>query len=106
MIRFLPVLILVACSVQAGEPQPLSEFWSVRCEGRYEFDCSLGIVPIGNGRFLVGRGTSSNVGCTGRLVLMKASAFARLLSSSYEALSSYAARTWASVDVLLSVAMN
>jgi hypothetical protein len=39
---------------------------------RYEFDCSLGIVPIGNGRFLVGRGTSSKEGCTGRLVLAEA----------------------------------
>ena len=36
MIRFLPVLLLMACSVQAGEPQPLSEFRSVRYEGSNE----------------------------------------------------------------------
>jgi hypothetical protein len=41
-----------------------------------------------------------------RQAVIKASAFARLLSSSYEALSSYAAKTWASVELLLSVAMN
>ena len=38
-----------------------------------------------------------------RQAVMNESAFARLPSSSYEALSSYAARTWASVELLLSV---
>jgi len=41
-----------------------------------------------------------------RQAVMNASAFARLPSSSYEALSSYAARTWASVELLLSVAIT
>lgn len=37
---------------------------------RFEFDCSLGIVPIAGGRFLVARGTSSKEqGHTGRLVV-------------------------------------
>lgn len=37
---------------------------------RFEFDCSLGIVPVGGGRFLVARGTSTkDKGHTGRLVL-------------------------------------
>ena len=36
---------------------------------RFEFDCSLGIVPLEPGRFLIARGTSSKErGCTGRLV--------------------------------------
>jgi hypothetical protein len=40
---------------------------------RFEFDCSLGIVPVGGGKFLVARGTSSkDKGCTGRLVLAEA----------------------------------
>lgn len=37
---------------------------------RFDFDCSLGIAPVGEGRFLIGRGTcSKEKGCTGRLVL-------------------------------------
>lgn len=37
---------------------------------RFEFDCSLGIVPIGDGKFLVARGGSiREKGHTGRLVL-------------------------------------
>lgn len=37
---------------------------------RFEFDCSLGIVPIGDGKFLVARGgTTKDKGHTGRLVL-------------------------------------
>jgi hypothetical protein len=38
---------------------------------RFEFDCSLGIMPIGGGRFLVGRGTFSKEkkGHTGSLVV-------------------------------------
>jgi len=37
---------------------------------RFDFDCSLGIVPISRGRFLVGRGTcSKEKGCMGKLVL-------------------------------------
>lgn len=40
---------------------------------RFEFDCSLGIVPVGGGRFLVARGASSKEkGHTGRLVLAEA----------------------------------
>lgn len=40
---------------------------------RFEFDCSLRIVPIGGGKFLVARGTSSKEkGCTGKLVLAEA----------------------------------
>jgi hypothetical protein len=40
---------------------------------RFEFDCSLGIVSIGGGRFLVGRGASSKEkGHTGRIVLAEA----------------------------------
>jgi hypothetical protein len=37
---------------------------------RFEFNCSIGIVPAGDGKFLVGRGTSSKEkGHTGSLVL-------------------------------------
>jgi hypothetical protein len=36
---------------------------------RFEFDCSLGIVPLGDDRFLVARGDSNKDGHTGRLVL-------------------------------------
>ena len=37
---------------------------------RFEFDCSLGIVPIGDGKLLVARGgTTKDKGHTGRLVL-------------------------------------
>lgn len=37
---------------------------------RFEFDCSLGIVPVGHGKFLVARGGSTKEkGHTGRLVL-------------------------------------
>ena len=37
---------------------------------RFEFDCSLGIVPVGDGKFLVARGGSTKEkGHTGRLVL-------------------------------------
>ncbi len=37
---------------------------------RFEFDCSLGIVPVGDGKFLVARGGSTkDKGHTGRLVL-------------------------------------
>lgn len=40
---------------------------------RFEFDCSLGILPLGAGKFLVARGTSSKEkGCTGSLVLAAA----------------------------------
>jgi hypothetical protein len=40
---------------------------------RYEFDCSLGIVPLGGGKFLVARGASvKGKGLTGRLVLAEA----------------------------------
>jgi hypothetical protein len=40
---------------------------------RFEFDCSLGIVPVGEGKFLVARGGSSkDKGHTGRLVQVEA----------------------------------
>ena len=40
---------------------------------RFEFDCSLGIVPVGDGKFLVARGASTkDKGHTGRLVLAEA----------------------------------
>jgi len=40
---------------------------------RFEFDCSLGIVPVGGSKFLVARGASTkNKGHTGRLVLAEA----------------------------------
>lgn len=58
-----------------GDPKILlkeDESFSERGQ-RLEFDCSLGIVPIGGGKFLVARGTSSKEkGCTGRLVLAEA----------------------------------
>lgn len=42
---------------------------------RFEFDCSLGIVPVGGRRFLVARGGhSKGKGHTGRLVLAEADA--------------------------------
>lgn len=58
-----------------GEPKILlKEDESFSDKGqRFEFDCSLGIVPVGGGKFLVARGTSSKEkGCTGRLVLAEA----------------------------------
>jgi len=40
---------------------------------RFEFDCSLGIVPLGGGRFLVARGIFvKDKGYTGRLVIAEA----------------------------------
>jgi len=40
---------------------------------RFEFDCSLGIVPVGDGKYLVARGGSNkDKGHTGRLVLAEA----------------------------------
>jgi hypothetical protein len=58
-----------------GDPQVLlkeGESFSEKGQ-RFGFDCSLGIVPIGGGKFLVARGTSSKEkGCTGRLVLAEA----------------------------------
>ena len=40
---------------------------------RFEFDCSLGIVPLGGGRFLVARGIFvKDKGYTGRLVMAEA----------------------------------
>jgi hypothetical protein len=42
---------------------------SLRKVERFEFDCSLGVVPVGGGRFLVARGGSTREkGHTGRLV--------------------------------------
>jgi hypothetical protein len=58
-----------------GDPKILlTEDASFREKGqRFEFDCSLGIVPLGGGKFLVARGTSSkDKGCTGRLLLAEA----------------------------------
>jgi hypothetical protein len=40
---------------------------------RFEFDCSLGMVPVGGGKFLVARGASTKgKGHTGKLVLAEA----------------------------------
>jgi len=40
----------------------------LKMEGRFEFDCSLGIVGIGNGTLLIGRGScSQESGCVGRV---------------------------------------
>lgn len=57
-----------------GTPQTLlvtdAHFNNVR---RHEFGASLGITPLGEQRFLVGRGAcSQGVGCTGRAVLAEA----------------------------------
>jgi hypothetical protein len=42
-------------------------------EGRHEFDCSLGITPIGNKQFQVAEGKcTKESGCTGRLVVAEA----------------------------------
>ena len=43
---------------------------SFRLLGKYEFDCSLGIVGLSEGRFLVARGRSQvGKGCSGRVML-------------------------------------
>ncbi|MFO0821398.1 MAG: hypothetical protein U1A77_25875 [Pirellulales bacterium] len=54
-----------------GEPQILLKADSaLKQVERFEFDCSLGIVPIGKGKFLVARGAcAKDKGCSGRLVL-------------------------------------
>jgi hypothetical protein len=55
-----------------GDPKILlkeDEFFSDKGQ-RFEFDCSLGIVPVGEGRFLVARGEfTKDKGHTGKLVL-------------------------------------
>ncbi|MFM8285901.1 MAG: hypothetical protein ACKOGA_04150 [Planctomycetaceae bacterium] len=54
----------------ANPPILLRADASLRNVARFEFDCSLGIVPVGEGRFLVARGGSaSGDSHTGRLVL-------------------------------------
>lgn len=57
-----------------GEPQVLLKVDpTLQQVERFRFDCSLGVVPLGEGRFLVGRGAcSSGKGCTGRLALAHA----------------------------------
>lgn len=56
-----------------GEPKILLKAdESLASVQRHEFDCSLGIVPVRSGQFLVGRGTSSKAGCTGRLIRAEA----------------------------------
>lgn len=48
---------------------------SLKKVARFEFDCSLGIVPIGSGKYLVARGVfARDKGHTGRLVLAGADA--------------------------------
>lgn len=43
-----------------------------RLVGKYEFDCSLGVVGVGKDRFLIGRGScSKEKGCVGSVVLAK-----------------------------------
>lgn len=55
-----------------GDPKILlkeDELFSKKGQ-RFDFDCSPGIVPVGDGKFLVARGESSkDKGHTGRLVL-------------------------------------
>ncbi|MFM8285906.1 MAG: hypothetical protein ACKOGA_04175, partial [Planctomycetaceae bacterium] len=54
----------------ANPPILLRADASLRNVARFEFDCSLGIVPVGEGRFLVARGGSASGNShTGRLVL-------------------------------------
>lgn len=56
--------------VPATPPILLKADASLKTVERFEFDASLGIVPIGDGRFLVARGgTTKDKGRTGRLVL-------------------------------------
>jgi len=58
-----------------GEPKILLKEHELFAEvgKRFEFDCSLGIVPVSSGKFLVARGTySKEQGHTGRLVLADA----------------------------------
>jgi hypothetical protein len=54
-----------------GKPQTLLKAdESLQKVERFEFDCSVGIVPIGGGRFLVGRNSfSQENGHAGRLIL-------------------------------------
>lgn len=54
-----------------GKPQILLKAdASLKKVERFEFNCSLGIVPVGNGKFLVARGGSTKEkGYIGRLVL-------------------------------------
>ena len=54
-----------------GKPQVmLKTDESFRLLGKYEFDCSLGIVGLSEGRFLVARGRSQvGKGCSGRVML-------------------------------------
>lgn len=43
-----------------------------RLVGKYEFDCSLGVVGVSRGKFLIARGScSKDKGCVGRAVLAK-----------------------------------
>lgn len=57
-----------------GEPKILlNADASLKKVERFEFDCSLGLVPVGDGKFLVARGSSSKEnGYSGRLVLAEA----------------------------------
>jgi hypothetical protein len=57
-----------------GDPQILLKAdASLKQVERFEFDCSLGIVPVGEGKFLVARGEFiKDKGFTGRLVLAEA----------------------------------
>jgi hypothetical protein len=57
-----------------GDPKVLLKAdASLKKVERFEFDCSLGIVPVGSGKFLVARGGFvKEKGYTGRLVLAEA----------------------------------
>lgn len=58
-------------SVAASSPILLKADATLKTVRRFEFDCSLGIVPIGNHAFLVGRGgPTRDKGQMGRLVMV------------------------------------
>jgi hypothetical protein len=54
-----------------GSPQyTLKTNSRFKLQGKWTFDCSLGIERLANGKFLTGRGTcKKDVGCTGRVVI-------------------------------------
>lgn len=57
-------------SASSTPPILLKADASLKKVERFEFDCSLGIVPVGDGKFLVARGGSTkDKGHTGRLLL-------------------------------------
>ncbi len=47
--------------------------------GRYEFECSLGVAGLPDGRFLIGRGACTGDGCAGRILIARPDADAGLV---------------------------